>query len=119
MIDAQLLAADAATTTKVWGEWFPRRADNAIFTLEVAAIELPGDGGFTVQVYHKNREDSGDGSVIAPSMSLTAIGRTASTIEGLKELVRYRYELANESDAAAAWALSRMLAANWYDDAKV
>jgi hypothetical protein len=74
-----------------------------------------------VEVFTKNTEDTGDGSVVSPSTgslaSLTGVGQTSATWgpSTLKELVRYRYTVKSTSE----WLVFRMLPPVWFDSVAV
>lgn len=116
MIDGQLLYTDANTTTSVYGPWFPRPADNAIFLLEIIARHI-SSGDLTMEILHKNSEDTGTPATAKASIVQGAVGRHATTVTGLKELVRFKF-IMESSDDNDAWALFRALQPEWYDSVK-
>lgn len=102
--------------TKVFSPWFPREADNAVFSYE--QIKLTGDA-FNVKVYHKNTEDTGDGS--DTGVSFSQIGSTdiySTTATGLKELIRFSVEVTGDWSGGSKFVVYRMLAPTWYNTIK-
>ena len=94
--------------------WFPRQADNAIFSYEIVKALFPGDT-IGVTVYHKNKEDSGRGELVdgEGSPDWTADGTISTgTFKGLKEMVRFSI-----AGGGAIGVVFRMLTPTWYDDA--
>ncbi|MCB9870143.1 MAG: hypothetical protein H6837_09820 [Planctomycetes bacterium] len=74
----------------IFSPWFPREADNAIFTFET--IDNDGSGSLTVDVYHKNTEDPGPGAALSATAAFSAIGSTnykSGRFVGIKEMVRF------------------------------
>jgi hypothetical protein len=117
MFPGQWIHADVADTTTLYSPWFPRGGDQGIFTYEVMVII--GGGAFSVDVLDKNTEDTGNGS--SASASFAQVGTTtfykSGVISNLEELVRFRFVLAAETNAATV--LFRMLAPTWFSRAGV
>lgn len=91
--------------------WFPRQADAANFSAQIVAIG--GTGTLTVVVQTKNTTDVDPGTNIANgTFTGTAAGviSTSSTVTGLKELVRFKY---NVNNLAGAFAHFRVLPPAW------
>jgi len=91
--------------------WFPRAADNAVFTVEL--IFTIGST-LDVKVYHKNSEDTGDGSnsTAGTFTGLTAAGLGVLEVTDLKEMVRF------EVKATSGTALRyRFLDTTWFNKA--
>ena len=112
----QWLIADS-TKIKVFSPWFPRAADNAIFTYE--KIVVVGSPTLLVNVVEKSKDDPGNGT--ATSATFSAILGTSffkATGEDLKELIRFQYEL-NAGEGGVEAILYRMLAPTWYSDAAI
>ena len=110
-----LVASNSSGATKVFSPWFPRGADNAVFTYE--SIKTVGSATLTITVVHKNREDTGNGTSAGDTW--TAVAGSAfktQTILQLKELVRFEFELTSSS--GDAFCLYRMLAPTWFNDAE-
>lgn len=117
MFEAQLLYGSGSVTptnTVVYSPWFSRRADNALFTLDVVAISA--SASITVRAFHKNTEDTGDGTLVGTIATRTTSGRTTTSIAGLKEQVRYEYSVGS---GTSKWVMFRMLAPAWYEDVRV
>lgn len=122
MFDGYLLVAETGGRTAVFGPWFGRRGDNGVFTAEVVDDDFQSQqGSLNVSVFHKNSEDTGDGTLAGTAMKLSQAERKATTVDGLKELVRYKFELANDDAGSSAQvhAIFRMLAPSWFDSATV
>ena len=102
-------------STTLFTPWLPRQADNAVFSYEV--IDSMGGTSLTVQVYHKNREDPGEGTPIdgVGSPDWTASGSIyTGTFNGLKEIVRF----AVTTNASGLGVCYRILPPTWYNDTK-
>ncbi|MBK8099554.1 MAG: hypothetical protein IPK26_20790 [Planctomycetes bacterium] len=112
----QWLVTAGAKTVKVRSPWFPRGADNAVFTYE--EIETVGAPSFGVSVFHRSVDDTGNG------VAATGEGSGWSAVSGsnfkyrryngLKEMVRFEFELSGETETMDA-VLYRMLAPTWFD----
>lgn len=116
MFDAQLLfAPNAEPGLEVFSPWFPRRGDYVRVTVDIVAVE---DATLTIELATKNSEDTGDGSVIATSMSAASVGRVDEEWgpDELEELVRYKFTALGET--SDAWVLFRMLTPVWFDAVK-
>jgi len=120
----------------VLSPWFPREADNAIFSWE--KIQDSGSVGLTVTVWHKTTEETGEGTQITGSWS-TDGDISYKKFTGLRELVRFEYTASapgsvvqgtvlepggagaevNVPIAAAdiGWVKFRMLAPTWFNTA--
>ena len=111
MFDAQLLLKGST----VLSPWFPRQGDNLIITLEIVAR---ADTTTKVEVYTKNQEDTGDGSLHAGgNINRNTVGRESKEyVGGLKELVRYKFTITGTADDD--WSLFRMLMPVWFDSVK-
>ena len=79
------------------------------------AENLDGKRELTVEVYHKNSDDTGSGALASGTAIKTSGGRSSSTWGGLKELVRYRYSV---KGAADQYVMFRMLSPVWFDEVK-
>lgn len=126
MIDAHLLKTMPAAGAEqqpvlVYSPWFPREGDNGRFTLEVVAIS---EATITLEVFHKNTEDTGDGTAYGDATNIlfdNKSGRTTQEWTGLKELVRFRYEVLPHSEApdgTVGWVLFRLLRPVWFESVK-
>jgi hypothetical protein len=112
MFDAQTVLAVNPTAIAIFSPWFPRGGDNAYFTLEVVAISS-ANMTVEVEVFHKTREDTGDGTQLGSAWDRTAVGREAAEFTGLKEMVRFKYTFTSAS--GTQWATFRMLQPVWFD----
>jgi hypothetical protein len=99
---------------KYYTGWFPKGADNAVFTLE-KAVDTIG-GGITVKVFTKNREDEGSapGTAVGTFASLSAAFHEVACA-GLKDLVRF--EISFTATAVGQGVIFRFLPPTWYDTA--
>ena len=119
MIDAQLLLAwtvdmpPDSYDSYAYSPWFTRQGDHARFSIEVIIIE---SAQFQLNVYHKNRDETGDGTTTGGSIARTSVGRETAEWTQLKELVRYRFRVSATKEGDS-WALFRTLTAVWFDAA--
>ena len=134
MYIGQLLMADA----NVLSPWFPREADNAIFTWE--KIQESVSVGLTVEVWHKNTEDIGEGDKLSVTGSWGSSGNlNYGTFNGIKELVRFEFTVGSSQSTLTGfvqspggtgaevhtdvigtdigWIMFRMLAPTWFNTA--
>ena len=130
MIDAQTLVTTApsgGSSVTMFSPWFQRGGDFATFTAEVAAIAGTSTGAtLTVRAFHKNADETGDGTDVDTStkIELTTATRLAatwpvqssSTVKGFKQLVRYQFSLS--ATGGTAYATFRMLSPIWFDNVK-
>jgi hypothetical protein len=127
MFDAQTITNEASlAATEVFTPWFPRGGDHAVFTLEVVAwSNNSGSNTLSLEIYHKTRDDSGDGALAGVSgtdlIQMAASGGATRTKRdwgsvAFKELVRFR--LSYDAGSGAQWALYRILPPLWYDAVK-
>jgi hypothetical protein len=108
MFEAQYLVSGNA----VFGSWMERRGDNIIVTLDI--IDNDNDLLVTMEVYHKDLEDAGDGAAATgTAISASTIQRHDTEYVGLKELVRIRVECGDADTEGQA--LLRTLAPRWFD----
>ena len=98
----------------VYSPWFPREADNAIFTFETIDKDTASSPDLTVKVYHKNTETAGPGAELTAASAFASIDSTkyeSGRFTGLKEMVRFKFSV------TGSWVLFRMLQPTWYDTA--
>ena len=118
MFEAQYLLSD----NSVFSPWMSRNADNLIITVDLIANS---GSGLSIEVYHKNSEDTGDGfaypnvdsSTSNPSekLTVTTLGPDSNgNFKGMLELVRFR--ITGTGTGANDRVLFRMLSNVWYDD---
>src|SRR5436853_791084 len=96
MFDAQLLYGATSPGLQVYGPWFQRRGDNAIFTIDF----IGGAASVKVEVFTKALADTGDGTQVSGSFSATSSSsppQVSGSFSGFKELVRYRYSVTDAS----------------------
>jgi hypothetical protein len=127
MFDSQTILAASTAATVLYSPWFPRGGDHAIFGLEVQGWSESNAGTkLKIEVFHKKREDSGDGAIAGVS------GTDHITIEsddstpwrstrdwgsvGFYDLVRFKITFT--ANSATQWAIFRILAPIWYDSVK-
>lgn len=107
----------------MYSAWFPRRRDYLIATAELIAAS---SAKVDVYVFTKNFKDSGNGTNVnvSTSITLTSPGRAYNewrpdTGSGLKELVRYKFVCTVQNPAGPnPSALFRMLSSVWFDAAR-
>lgn len=95
---------------QVASPWFTKGADNAYFLFEL--LDKTTNGTMTIYVVHKNAEDSGNGDALT-SITLSSVGRTHVLATGLKELVRFGFDVGGSS--ASDWCNFRVLGSVWFD----
>lgn len=117
MIDAQILQTmPDGTSVSVYSPWFSRGGDRAIFTLEVVEGTLSSLlSTLTVQPFHKNSDEAGDGAQVSGlTISRDSLGNSSAEFGPFKELVRYKFSIGGTS-MDLRWAAFRMLTPVWYD----
>lgn len=109
----QIVALNTSAQT-YYTPWFPKSADNGVFTLEKVLETI--HGGITVTVYTKNREDEGSapGTAVGTFASLSAAFHEVAC-SGLKDLVRFKITFT--ASAAGQGVIFRFLPPTWYDTA--
>jgi hypothetical protein len=128
MFDAQLITNDAGlgVPTIVYTPWFPRGGDHGIFALEAAAWSNSSASTILkLEVYHKSRDESGDGTLAGTSgtdkiemASNGGVGRSMRDWGSVtfKELIRFK--LSFDAGSGAQWAIFRVLPPMSYDAVK-
>jgi hypothetical protein len=94
--------------------WFPRIADNAVFTYERIHSSLTTPE--VVTVYHKDAEDAGSEGALV-STTWTQLGSTSlyeAKCSDLREMVRFKVELASSAVEVLHF---RFLPPTWYTKA--
>jgi hypothetical protein len=118
MFEAQYLwSTDEADGHSVFSPWFPRQGDCIRYTLDFIH-KLNGSPQIRVQLFHKNTEDTGDGSNTGSAIAFTSSDAQRHQQEftsGLKELVRYKFTVKADSADVAQGILFRMLPPVWFD----
>jgi hypothetical protein len=75
--------------------WFERLGASGTFTCDT--IDIGGSGTLDIVVEHKNRADTAESTASAFS-TISATGLASHTATGLKELVRFRYNIDGVAD---------------------
>ena len=101
--------------------WFPKGADNAIFTYEIIHKNSSGSPAvaMTVAVYTKNRETPGsEGTAFTSFTELGSTGFFEQKCEDLKQLVRFKVTITpGTSPTGPEGFCYRFLPPTWYDTA--
>ena len=93
----------------VYSPWFPRQGNHCVFRAE--QIKSQGGSNLTVKFYHKNAEDTGNGThITGKDIAFTSDSVGKSALTDLKELVRVRFDVSGTGSA-----VSRMLQPVWYN----
>lgn len=110
----QIVALDTSGTV-YYTPWFPKGADNGVFTME-KTIDNLATAPVSVTVYTKNAEDEGSapGSAVGTFSTLSGAFHEVNCT-GLKDLVRFVLNF--RASAAGQGAVFRFLAPTWYDTA--
>jgi len=122
MLPVQTIYSVDQDLTTIYGPWFPRGADYAHFAVEVPAMSATTSSlGLGVGIYHKNRDEPGDGAATeAPAqifgnyLATTHVFHWDNTV-GFKELVRYVFFLVHIGGSGTSWAKFRTLAPAWFN----
>jgi hypothetical protein len=116
MLQGQWILVGAEGTTVLFTEWFDRQQTNAVMTYEV--VQLIGTPTLTVDVYHKNRDEVGNGAQVSVSWT-TSNGMTYGDAENLEEMIRFKVSLEATASLAAGAAIEaaflRILMPTWFD----
>ena len=104
MIIGQTIVAvrkDGTTThTVVYSPWFARQGDGITSVFEVIAINPDDDAKLEVQLFHKNTDETGEGSGIGAGTSLTSVDVATLKDSALKQLLRYQVTLTDGPNAS-------------------
>lgn len=114
-MNTQIVALNTSAQTYLT-PWFPKGADNGVFTLEKILDTLSGTA-FQVRVFTKNREDEGSAPGTAKG-TFTVLGSSAFyevNCTGLLDLVRF--EIKFTAASAGQGVNYRFLPPTWYDSA--
>jgi hypothetical protein len=102
-----------------------RRGDNLVVTFETIDTggELPSGASpsdvVTYKVLSKNKEETGKGTQVGSTASITGAGTETKEISGLEELVRFEIGFSvvvSNGDELARWARWRIMGLSWNDD---
>lgn len=107
MYEAQYLFGGDA----VYSPWMPRRGDNVRITLDLIS-RTGGSSNLRVDVFEKNSEDVGPGTLTGVEIDTSDIGRTEREHTAMKELVRYRF---TGPSTATDYVQFRMISVIWFD----
>ncbi|HHH28829.1 MAG TPA: hypothetical protein ENK57_10865 [Polyangiaceae bacterium] len=101
--------------------WFPKGADNAVFTYEIIRQNFGASGSIQVEVFTKNREDIGSSGTSKGTISTNFSGTTfyEHDVTDLRELVRFKITLTTGSSKPTGQegVVYRILPPTWYDKA--
>lgn len=119
-----MLGTSIYTNVGIQGDWIPRQADNIIlFAEEIDISNTSGTVTLTIQLYHKNTDEVGDGTSVGSPIVLDGSSPKfkSTQVEGLKELVRVAVLAVGDADASYVfgWIHYRILSPIWYDSASV
>ncbi len=108
MFQAQYLFSGAS----VFSPWMPRQGDDLRVTAELVD---KATANLEVRVFHKNREDTTNGTDADASTTITlsSVGRADAEWTGLEELVRYKFT--STGTTASHYVLFRILSPVWFD----
>lgn len=112
---------------EAWTSWFDRQAENCQFRGELVdfyASDSPAnDPILQISIYHKNSDDTGDGTAASDGAGGNAVlelgnGQVSGDISvakavDLKELVRFKFEW--PAGVADDWIRHRLLTPAWFD----
>lgn len=106
-------------------DWSPRQGDNVIVFAEEIDISVANNTiSLTIQLYHKNLDEVGDGVGVGSPITLDGgVSKFKYTqVQGLKELVRFRLTAIGNSGGdegyVFGWVHFRILDPTWYDSAR-
>jgi hypothetical protein len=120
-IGTLLMTLGGGSTEEYYTPWFPKGADNAVFTYEIIRQNFGAGGSFQVEVFTKNREDIGSNGTSKGAISTNFSGTTfyEHDVADLKELVRFKIKLipGSSEPTGQAGVVYRILPPTWYDKA--
>lgn len=101
--------------------WFPKGADNALFTCEIVHQHFGAGGGVSMTVHTKNREDGGNEGSPASIVAFAPIAATGfqeAACTNLKQLVRFKITVTPGTGSSDPQGVCyRFLPPTWYDKA--
>jgi hypothetical protein len=114
-MNTQIVALNTTAQT-YYTPWFPKGADNGVFTLEKILDTISGTA-FAVRVFTKNKEDEGSlpGSAVGTFAVLGSSAFYEADCSELKDLVRF--EIKFTAASAGQGVIFRFLPPTWYDTA--
>jgi hypothetical protein len=89
------------TDTVVYTPWFSRLGDDVTSVFEVVAINPGEEAKLEVELYHKNANETGQGSSVGTGGSLTSVDVQDFHNDTLKMLLRYRVTLTDGPNAVS------------------
>lgn len=99
----------------VYSPWISREGD--LLRVHYDAIALGKGALCGLQVFHKNRQDTGPGTMAGTvTLNVSAVGVTGSEFSDLKEMVRYK--MFCTSPTKGNYALFRILSPIWFDQVR-
>ena len=113
MIIGQTVHAEDGENKVFLTPWFPRVADNAIFTFE--RIHKTLSGAPEIDVLHKDAESTGTGSPLVSFAQVGSTGLYEAPASGIKEMVRFKLTIPD----GTGWLHFRFLPPTWYPTGKV
>jgi hypothetical protein len=77
-------------------------------------------GKVGIELFHKNNDDIGDGSLMSGKIEITAVGRNSpQEWLAVKEVCRFRITgSTTQTPAADGWVLFRLLTPEWFTSVK-
>jgi hypothetical protein len=117
MFDLQLLYVNRDGYS-LYSPWMERQGD--LMALILSMDQFLGAPTLKLDVFHKNSDETGDGTATGATITVAASVVPGSTIaSGLKELVRYKFTVlpSTESGTDGDWCLFRVLDPTWFDAA--
>lgn len=92
LIGQSLLTGTSDPTFTYYSAWGSRGANAGVFVMEV--LFASGSFDLDIAIEHKNTEDADSAAATAATFTtITSTGTFTQSASGLKELVRYKYEL--------------------------
>jgi hypothetical protein len=122
-IGTLLVTLAPGTAQEYFTPWFPKGADNSVFTYEIIRQNFGTGGtpGFTVAVYTKNREDIGSqGTAVSGSWTqLSPADFYDFKAINLRQLVRFKITVTDGTTPPSGQegGMYRILPPTWYDKA--
>ena len=122
-IGTLLITLAPGSAQEYFTPWFPKGADNAVFTYEIIRQNFGTGGtpGFTVAVYTKNLEDVGSqGTAVSGSWTqLSPADFYEFKATNLRQLVRFKITLTGSTLGLTGQegVVYRILPPTWYDKA--
>lgn len=120
-IGTLLMTLGGESTEEYYTPWFPKGADNAVFTYEIIRQNFGSGGQIKIDVFTKNREDIGSNGTSKGTIGTNFSGTTfyEQAFTDLRELVRFKITLTPGSSKPTGQegVVYRILPPTWYDKA--